>query len=80
MVEHYNGREEDRGKPTVVSAEEQVQRAYEYETWLLEGNKEGGVGDPSKVNGVKRKSILHNVPYWKVLVDKHFHFVCRIRR
>ena len=69
MKEHFNGREEDRGKPNVVTAEEQVSRANEYHNWLDEGNKEGGAGDPSKVHGVKRRSILHNLPYWKVMME-----------
>ena len=67
MKEHFNGREEERGKPDVVTAEEQMNRANEYHNWLDEGNKEGGAGDPSKVHGVKRRSILHNLPYWKVM-------------
>ena len=71
MKEHFNGREEDRGKPNVVTAEEQVNRANEYRNWLDEGNKEGGAGDPSKVHGVKRRSILHNLPYWKVIPQLH---------
>jgi hypothetical protein len=66
---HFNGREETRGKPNVVTVEEQVHRANEYHTWLSAGNKEGGNGDPSKVHGVKRRSILHNLPYWKVLIE-----------
>ena len=66
MKDLFNGREENRGKPDVVSAEEQVERANEYKTWLDDGNKEGALGDPSKVHGVKKKSILHNLPYWKV--------------
>jgi hypothetical protein len=66
MKDHFNGRIELRGKPNCVTADEQVQRATEYQTWLDEGNKEGVVGDPSKTHGVKRRSILHNLPYWKV--------------
>ena len=66
MKEHFNGRIEVRGKPNVVNADEQVQRATEYQTWLDAGNKEGAAGDPSKTHGVKRRSILHNLPYWKV--------------
>ena len=69
MKDLFNGREENRGKPNVVNAEEQVQHAIEYKTWLDKGNKEGAVGDPSKVHGVKRKSILHNLPYWKVIFE-----------
>lgn len=77
MKDHFNGREEARGKPDGVTAEEQVHRALEYRNWLDEGNREGGVGDPSKVHGVKRRSILHNLPYWKVMGDFRLHIVCR---
>lgn len=80
MKDHFNGREEDQGKPTVVAAEEQVQRANEYQIWLDEGNKEGGVGDPSKLHGVKRRNILHNLPYWKVMIELHLLIVCKIQR
>ena len=66
MKDHFNGRIELWGKPKRVTANEQVQRATKYQTWLDEGNKEGTVGDPSKTHGVKRRSILHNLPYWKV--------------
>jgi hypothetical protein len=55
MKDLFNGREENRGKPDVVNAEEQVERAIEYKTWPDEGNK-GVVGDPLKVHGVKKNS------------------------
>ena len=76
MKDLFNGHEEIRGKPDVVNAEEQVERAIEYKTWLDEGNKEGAVGDPSKSHGVKRKSILYNLPYWKVMVEHHLYINC----
>ena len=76
MKDLFNGREENRGKPDVVNAVEQVERAIEYKTWLDEGNKEGAVGDPSKSHGVKRKSILHTLPYWKVMVEHHLYINC----
>ena len=66
MKDHFNGRNEFRGKPDVVTGSEQLQRAAEYQTWLADGNKEGAAGDPSKTHGVKRRSMLHNLPYWKV--------------
>ena len=53
-----------------------MERAIEYKTWLDEGNKDGAVGDPSKVHGVKRKSILHNLPYWKVMGEHHLYIKC----
>ena len=73
----FNGREETRGKPNVVTAEEQVHRANEYQMWLRDGNKEGAAGDPSKAHGVKRRSILYNLPYWKVMTDLLIHSSCR---
>ena len=57
---------EHRGKPRVVSVEEQLQHAEEYEAWKATGNRDGAPGDPSKVHGVKRKSIFYMLPYWKV--------------
>ena len=66
MKDHFNGRIEVQGKPNVVTVGEQVQRGTEYQSSLDEGNKEGIVGDPSKKHGVKKRSILHNLPYWKV--------------
>ena len=76
MKDLFNGLEENRGKPDVVNAEQQVLRAIEYKNWLDAGNKEGALGDPSKVHGVKRKSILHNLPYWKVMIEVQLHFDC----
>jgi hypothetical protein len=56
---HFNDDIEDRPRPRVVIAEEQIQRAVDYEAWKAEGNREGGMGDPSKEHGVKRLSILY---------------------
>ena len=35
-------------------------------TWKQIGNKEGATRDPSKVLGMKRKTIIYWLPYWKV--------------
>jgi len=80
MKDHFNGREEEQRKTNGVTAEEQVHHANEYQNWLHEGNKERSVGDPSKIHGVKRRSSLHNLPYWKVMVESHLHIVCRDQR
>ena len=69
MKDHFNGRIEQSGPPTVVTAEEQLQRGISHQAWLGAGNKEGGDGDQSKIHGVKRRSILHDLPYWKVLTS-----------
>jgi hypothetical protein len=64
---HFNGQSEDRGRPCRISVEDQVQFGKEYAAWRAAGNHDGGPGDPSKKHGVKRNSILHRLPYWKVL-------------
>ena len=69
LKDHFNGRIEDQGKPNVVTIDEQVQRATEYQTWFDEGNKKSVVGDPSKTHGVKMRSILHILPYWKIMMQ-----------
>jgi len=33
MKDYFNGRIEDQGKPNGITADEQVQRAVEYQTW-----------------------------------------------
>ena len=65
-----------RPRPEVVSAEEQVQHANEYCAWKEAGNREGAPGDPSKVHGVKRVSILNRLPYWKVFSNLTLLAVC----
>ncbi len=32
----------------------------------MDGNSEGNRGDPSKVHGVKQRSVLYDLLYWKV--------------
>ena len=66
MKDHFNGRMEERGPPKVVTGDEQALRGVQYQDWLGNGNKDGSDGDPSKIHGVKRRSILHDLPYWKV--------------
>jgi hypothetical protein len=46
--------------------EEQLQHAAEYEAWRTAGNTTEAPGNPSKMHGVKRTSILYRLPYWKV--------------
>ena len=69
MKDHFNGHIEQSGPPTEVTAEEQLQREISDEAWLEAGNKEGSDGDQSKIHGVKKQSILHDLPYWKVLTS-----------
>ena len=71
MKDHFNGRTEERGPPSVVTADQQLQRGVEYQDWLASGHRDVSDGDPSKIYGVKRRSILHDLPYWKVLFSAY---------
>jgi hypothetical protein len=64
MKDHFDGKVDDRRKPQRVSAKEQLRYAVEYKSWRDAGNRAGVAGDPSKVHGVKRTSILNRLPYW----------------
>jgi hypothetical protein len=66
MKEHFDGNMETRGKPVLVTIEEQLRNAAQYQAWRDAGNRPGAPGDPSKLHGVKRTSILNRLPYWKV--------------
>ena len=63
---HFNGKIDRRSKSRAVIEEEQLQYASKYKAWKQARNKEGAVGDPSKIHGIKRRSILYWLPYWKV--------------
>ena len=67
MKDHFNGRIEERGPPTIVIVDKQLQRGVQYQAWLGKGNNDGSDGDPLKIHGVKRRNVLHDLPYWKVL-------------
>lgn len=41
MKDHFNGRMEERGPPTVVTGAEQTLRGVQYQAWLEEGNNDG---------------------------------------
>jgi hypothetical protein len=66
MQENFSGQVESRTKPRAVSVEELLEHAAAYEAWRVAGNRDGATGDPSKVHGCKRRSILFTLPYWKV--------------
>jgi hypothetical protein len=66
MKDNFNYEVENRPKPSAITVEEQLRCANEYEAWKQAGNREGVVGDPSKVHRIKRRSILYRLPYWKV--------------
>jgi hypothetical protein len=63
MKEHFDGNIETRGKPELVTVHKQLHYAAKYQAWRAAGNRPGVPGDPSKVRGVKRTSILNRLPY-----------------
>jgi hypothetical protein len=63
VKDHFNGQIENRKMPGRVSVEEQVRYGEEYAAWKVAGNRNGRAGDPSKKHGVKRNSILFQLPY-----------------
>jgi hypothetical protein len=63
MVSHFNGKIETRSRPRLVIVEKQLDQVNHYQTWLNLGNKNSGLGDPSKEHGVKHMSLLYNLPY-----------------
>jgi hypothetical protein len=69
VKDHFNGQIENREMSSRVSVEEQVWYGEEYAAWKAAGNRDGGAGDPSKKHGVKRNSILFQLPYWKVIIS-----------
>jgi hypothetical protein len=69
MQVHFTRARKTCRKPRRVSVEEQLEYVAQYETWRAAGNRDGGTGDPSKVHGCKRTSILYTLPYWKVSSD-----------
>jgi hypothetical protein len=66
MKDHFDGRVEVWEKPSAVLVEDQFRRAREYQAWRDAGNRASASGDPSKVHGINRVSILNRLPYWEV--------------
>jgi hypothetical protein len=66
MKDHFDGKVEERGKPARVTVQDQLRYAAEYKAWRDVGNRPGGAGDPSKLYGVKKTSILYRLSYWAV--------------
>ena len=86
MQDHFNGARETRVKPRAMTVDEQLEYAAEFEAWKANGGREGTAGDPSKVHGIKRVSILFRLPYWKVstlpwcCVQSHVTVLCLLNQ
>ena len=66
MKKHFNCEVESHAKPRAISVKKQLQHIVEYEAWKEASSREGAVGDPSKLYGVKKISISYRLSYWKV--------------
>jgi hypothetical protein len=62
----FNGKPETREPHVRMSGEQTLRCAYDREDYLSEGGREGGDHDLVHVHGVKHRSCLDALPYWKV--------------
>ena len=62
----FNGKVERRNNPVRMTGKRILQCAEDRERYLKDGGREGGNDDPVHVHGVKHRSCLDALPYWKV--------------
>lgn len=53
--------------PPRMTADEVIFHAEKRQQWLDDGGVPGGDDDPVHESGIKRKSILFRLPYWRVI-------------
>ena len=70
----FNGKEERRGIPVRMTGERTMQCVEDRERYLRDGGREGGNEDPVHVHGVKHKSCLDALSYWKV---SYYKLLCK---
>jgi hypothetical protein len=63
---HFNNKVEYKSLPLMPTTEEILSWATTTTTWIDSGFAYGAQGDPSKDHGVKRRSILYDIPYFGV--------------
>jgi hypothetical protein len=62
----FNNHEEWREPPEAPTGEEVLRWGTERSQFLSNGGVENSINDPVKRHGVKRRSTLFDLPYWKV--------------
>lgn len=62
----FRGQEEHRPPPLRVTGRQIMEWGAERQRWISNGGIEGDDDDPIHDHGVKRVSILYQLPYWKV--------------
>ena len=62
----FNNQQEWQLPPKRASGDEVLRWGVQREEFLLDGGVENSDEDPVKLHGIKRRSILIDLPYWKV--------------
>jgi hypothetical protein len=81
----FNNRQEWRLSPETLTGEEVLRWGTQRSEFLNNGGVENSNMDPVKLHGVKRRSILFDLPYWKVRIGmistviSMGHTVCRTK-
>ncbi len=65
---HFDNKVEYKLHPLMPTTEEILSHATRTSTWIDNGFAHGAQGDPSKDHGVKRRSILYDLPYFGVRI------------
>jgi hypothetical protein len=64
---HFDNKVEYKSRPLMPTTEEILSHAVAT-TWIDSGFAHGAQGDPSKDHGVKRRSIIYDLPYFGVSI------------
>ena len=62
----FDGKEERRESPVQLTGEQTLECARGRHRYIRDGGRVGGNDDPVHLHGVKQKSCLDALPYWKV--------------
>ncbi len=65
---HFDNKVEYKSRPLMPTTQEMLSRAAVTRTWIDSGFAQGAQGDPSKDHGVKRRSILYDLPCFVVSI------------
>jgi hypothetical protein len=66
----FNGKDYFRRIPVRMMAEDTIRCVEARQVYLIEGGRENSKHDLVHVHGIKRKSILFELPYWKVRLKR----------
>jgi hypothetical protein len=72
-AQHFNGHEELRGRPDIITVVEAKRQAHKTEEWVAARNVLGAKGCPSKSSGMKHLCAFWGLPYWEVSMNYSAH-------